>query len=85
MTKEFLDKANILNNKIMYITSIITDIKENNSPITIQTGMAHNFQLDYPRERTSPLDARTYDLIVEVLSSYQGELQKEFDMLTEED
>ena len=85
MTKELLDRANILNNKLMYITNIITDIKENNSSITIQTGMVHNFQLDYPRERTSPLDARTYDLIVEVLSSYQSELQKEFDMLTEED
>ena len=85
MTKELLDKANILNNKIMYVNSLLEDIKENNSPITIQTGMAHNFQLDYPRERTNPLDARTYDLIVEVLSSYQSELQKEFDMLTEED
>ena len=85
MTKELLDKANILNNKIMYVNSLLEDIKENNSPITIQTGMAHNFQLDYPRERTNPLDERTYNLITDILENYCNELKKEFDMLTEED
>ena len=83
MTKELLDKANILNNKVMYVSSLLEDIKENNSPITIQTGMAHNFQLDYPREMTSPLDERTYNLITDILESYCSELKREFDMLTE--
>ena len=84
MTKELLDKANILNNKIVTLNGILEDIKENNSPITIQTGMVHNFQLDYPRERTEPLEVRTYDLIVEVIESYLAELNKKFSILSEE-
>ena len=85
MTKELLDKANILNNKIVTLNGILEDIKENNSPITIQTGMVHNFQLDYPRERTERLEVRTYDLIVEVIESYLAELNKKFSMLSEEE
>ena len=47
--------------------------------------MVRNFQLDYPRERTEPLEVRTYDLIVEVIESYLNELNKKFSMLSEEE
>lgn len=87
MTKELLAKANILNNKIMYLDSLIEDVEVNDSPITIQTGMVHNFQIDNPRhnDRLDPLEERTFDLILEVVKNYRTELKTRFELLTEED
>lgn len=87
MTKELLAKANILNNKLMYLDSLIEDVEQNNSPITIQTGMVHNLQIDNPNhnDRLDPLEERTFDLILEVVKNYRKELQNQFDLLTEED
>lgn len=83
MTKELLAKANNINNRLMYVECILEDIKVNNSPITIQTGMAHNFQLDSKSPNT--LDISTYGFITDILINYYNELKKEFELLTEED